>query len=167
MNFEITASQESFFNRNGQIAFEGLFTEEELSYLATLKKGYNHWQSDERIKKIVLSKDIGKLIFALTQKRPARLLFDRIAEDETINLQQVCFQGVLIGVLISLTSNLITFISADKEMVVEAPHLLIVYGESNVRYIFCENDSYAPFLKKKGYVYGDQLKMEDSPYLYR
>lgn len=167
MNFELTASHEKYFGLNGVISFEEVLTSEDLDYLATLKKGYDLWRNDKRMEKIVLNKDIGKLIFALTQKRPLRLLFDRIVTNETIDLGQLSFQGVVIGVLISLNDGLVTFFSLDKQMHVESPQLFIAYGESNVRYIFCEADPHAPRLKRMGYAYGDRLKAEDFPYLYR
>jgi len=167
MQYEITAAQLNHFKKEGEITFESLFDDSVRQVIANHQTGEDLFRKEAKIRSIVLNPKIGKLIYELIEKRPIRLLYDRIVEKSTIDLNHLSFQGVLIGVLFPFSENTITFFSVEHPKEIEEPALLVVYGATNARYVLHEQDPNTARLKKMGYTYGDRLKTEDFPYIYR
>lgn len=167
MQYEVTAAQLNHFKKNGEISFEAVFDDSVRKAISIFRQGEDLFRREEKIRSVVQSPKIGKLIYELIGKKPIRLLHDAIVQKQTIDLNHFCFQGVLIGVLFPFAENIVTFIALDRPKEVIEPALLAVYGESNARYVLHEQDPNSSRLKKLGYVYGDRLKIEDFPYVYR
>lgn len=162
MRYEITLSQKAYFEANQTILFEDFFKETSINRFSA---GYDLWRKHPDIKKMACNRELGDIIFQLTSTKPVRLLFDRIAQNETIDLSKSSFQGILMGVLVLPTS--IIFFSPTFPLPVQEKALLIVYGTLNSVFTFKPEDPFASGPKKQGYVYGDALKSEDYPLIYR
>ncbi len=165
MRYEVTQSQTAFYDKNKSILFEDFFPLSVTDVIETFSSGYDLWRKHPEIKKMAYNQDLGTILFQLTHYRPIRLLFDRIVENEMINLNETSFQGAIAGVIVSGSS--ITIFSAEIPFTVTEKALLLAYGELKSVFAFRENDLYAAKLKKQGYAYGDALNSDDYPLIYR
>lgn len=165
MRYEVTQSQIQYFENNKSILFEDFFPKDACMSFQKFPFGYDLWRNHAEIKKMACNKELGEIIFQLTSIKPIRLLFDRIAEDEVIDLSTSCFQGILTAVVVS--SSGIEIFSKEKPISVKERSLLIVYGTIDAVFKFIKNDPYAAYIKNQGYSYGDPLKSDDYPLIYR
>ncbi len=165
MRYEVTQSQLSYFEKNKSILFDDFFPKDTCKILQKFPFGYDLWRTHPEIKKMACNKELGEVIFQLTSSKPIRLLFDRIVENETIDLTSSSFQGILAAVLV--TPHAIEIFAKDLPIKASDRSLLIVYGTIDSLFKFVENEPYAAFLKKQGYTYGDSLKSDDYPLIYR
>ena len=165
MRYEVTQSQIQYFETHDTILFEDFFSKEESALFQKFSFGYDLWRTHPEIKKMSCNKELGEIIFQLTSIKPVRLLFDRIVETETIDLTSSSFQGILASVLVS--SHGIEIFSNKIPIHAKERSLLIVYGTIDAVFKFVEHDPFATFIKKQGYAYGDPLKSDDYPLIYR
>lgn len=165
MRYEVTQSQIAYFTKNKTILFEDFFPITVNDSTHKYTSGFDLWRKHPEIKKIALNRELGTILFQLTDIRPIRLLYDQIVENETVDLTKSPFQGAFIGVLI-LPTSLIIFTS-ELPFTVEERSLLIVYGELNSVFTFKEKSPFTARLKKQGYNYGDALSSDDYPLIYR
>ena len=159
MRYEITQSQRFYFQTNKTLLLEDAFP---VSYPSC---GYDLWRTHPEIKKIACSRELGHIIFQLTEICPIRLLFDRIVEGETIDLKQSSFQGIIIGAL--LCDHSLTLFSPELPFLIQERSLLIVYGEVFSVFTCKKEDPFSLHPKNQGYNYGDALKSDDYPLIYR
>jgi len=165
MRYEITQAQTAFYEKNKEILFEDFFPLTVTDAIKEFSPGYDLWRKHPEIKKMATSVELGTILFQLTHTRPIRLLFDRIVENETVNLKETSFQGAIAGVIISGSS--ITIFSPELPFKVEGRALFLSYGELKSVFTFRENDLFAASLKRQGYTYGDALNSDDYPLIYR
>ncbi len=160
MRYEVSQAQVFYFEANKTILFEDAYPN-----IIYPNRGYDLWRTDPEIKKIVCNKEFGAIIFQLTKVRPIRLLFDRVVERETVDLMKSSFQGILIGALIRPDS--LTFFSPETPFIVEERALLVVYGTLDSVFTYKKGDPFAKNTQNQGYTYGDRLKSDDYPLIYR
>lgn len=160
MNIEVTEAQERHFYANGEILFEDVLTAAEKELLLNQKEGIDLWRKNERLKKLALSKTIGSIAGALTQKRPIRLLIDYLGT-KPVDLPTHPYQGALIAFSFDLTTLSEKFHLSQVTPV--NPTYIIVYGEDTCRYR--ETKEPFPLPKRLGLGYGDRLPLKDFPYL--
>ena len=165
MRYEVTHSQIAYFTKNKTILFEDFFPLSETSAIEKYKTGIDLSRKHTEIKKMACHRELGTILHQLTSVRPIRFLFDRVVENETIDLSESSFQSAFAGVLVLPTSIII--FSAELPYFIEGRALLFVYGGLNAVFTFKENDPFTPKVKKQGYSYGDALSSDDYPLIYR
>ena len=116
---------------------------------------------DDRPMMRAVRRELGHLIFQLVHKKPIRLLFDRVVENGEVSLES-CFQGALLGILFTPTH--ITFFKTPQHVTERS--LLALYGGLESDFIHSD-DPFSAQVKQRGYTYGDALKADDYPLIYR
>ena len=144
MRYEITQGQLAHFRNNKMILFEESFSNPQ---------------------KLARNRELGFILFQLTEIRPIRFLFECPVNNETIDLSKSSFQGVIAGVL--LTSSTLTIFAPDHPLPVTEPATLLVYGECNSLFTCRREDPMDAVLKSQGYTYGDLLNNDNYPLIYR
>lgn len=145
------------------------------------------------LKKFLSSAMIVNILNELCQESFFRLLFDQIIAyplsdnyPSIINLNDLSFQGTVMGLLINLggaeitSSHLfpkkkgnITFFDPSSPLILDefkiptsAEFLLVAYGTQDARYRFKEIDPHTHVPKNYGYVFGDSLTNSLNPLLF-
>lgn len=96
MNFSLSAQQTAFFQKNGSLELEALFTPEECAkILSSIKKaaasrhcdnktisdqircGRDLWRDENSLKTLLLSRSLSSIASSLSPKQPLRLGFDQ------------------------------------------------------------------------------------------
>jgi len=144
MRYEITQGQIFHFRTHKIILFE---------------------ESFENPQKLARNRELGHILFQLTEVRPIRFLFERPAQNETIDLSKSSFQGIIAGVLI--TPATLTVFAPDYPIAVTERATLLVYGECNSLFTCRREDPMDTILKSQGYNYGDRLDSDAYPLIYR
>ncbi len=162
MRFDVTASQLSHFHKNHSIVFEGFLTESELLAVNSHKSGHDLWRHNPEIKKILVNKEIGELLYELTLLSPLMILQDKVIQNETINLPSLPFQTTLMGLFFPFGSSEMIIFKADHPPV--GSGLLAIYAKHPCTYVFKSGET---ALKKLGYAYGDTLEIKDFPLVYK
>lgn len=165
MRYEVTQSQIHYFETHKTILFEDFFSTDATKAFQKFPFGYDLWRTHPEIKKMACNKELCEIIFQLTSMKPIRLLFDRIVENETVDLTLSSFQGILASVVVS--SKGIEIFSSEMPIVALERSLLLVYGTIDAVFKFTSTDPFANVIKKQGYTYGDPLKTDDYPLIYR
>lgn len=167
MRYDIPASELSLFEKNHEISFESFFSLDEHEILSHPKQGRFLFQKEEAIKKILTQHKLGETLFQLAKKRPIRLLVDWVEKKGKIDFSKISFQGIMIGIIVPHDQNLTTFFSSEVLPEITTPSYVALFGESNALYIHNPKDPHTHDLKYQGYVFGDRLKIEDFPFVYR
>lgn len=149
--------------------------------------GHDVWRLNDQIKKVTLRKNLAEIASNLCKKRPLRLAYDQVIEGplskEPLNLIEMSsIRKVVCGLILQLAPS-----STVEESLVpkkrgsgiffspfcelnfpKDSHLfMIVYTEDTALYIHEIRDPNVYALKKLRYGYGDRLKTETHPILFR
>lgn len=194
MRFHVAPEENRFFRRNGYVIFDSLFTEKQLSSFPDKSEGYNLFAQDEAIKRFTQNRALAEIAAQLADKKALRLGFDllfssssklHLAETSLIAISSL--EPLWMGALINLsqeenslpeylpaTPGSVLFISPEKELDFSPlfsqknqKFLLITYVDEKTLYKLNERDPHTHFLKKWHYVFGDRLKDETHPILFR
>ncbi len=165
MRYEVTIAQKTYFESHKNLLLEDFFKESQTAEINKYSDEFDLWRNHPEIKKMSVSRELGEIIFQLTSTRPVQLIFDRIAKNETVDLTQTSFQGLVAGVLVFQRSILVFSPLIPIDLTEKA--LLIGYGELGSVFIRNETDPYASQTKRRGVNYGDSLNTDDYPLIYR
>ena len=193
MQYLILDSQINFFLAHGYIEFEDVFSLDEISELEkeidTLLKSDNSYgnardlfRKSEILKKITFSKKISSIVSNLTKRTSLKVASDQVFYssnnpfDKEVSLDDInSFQSLVCAVVIRFSSdqNSLLFISPDllinfEELFSEGDKFyMVVYGDDRTIYKQNLKDPNVNFLKKFGYAFGDPLKKEFHPIVYK
>ena len=170
MKFQISEDQIFFFRRDGKLLLEEYFSSSfYLNKYMTLsdQASCNLRRKDHNLCKILCHNRLGHVLFQLTGERPIRLLCDQVVmSSEEIDIQQVPFFGVLIGLALPVATSSLIIFSPRHSLCVKGAFLFVVYGFHDTRYRYMTNPlSYS--LRGLGYESGDLLKGDDFPFVFR
>lgn len=158
--------------------------------------GRDLFRDDPIVKKISLSRSLAQIASLLFDTSPVRIAYDQSLRTTTLtrapfahpfSLAQVsCFQPILCGVIIRLSHdpNPPAFLpqrvgsgvffqpdfSLPWSSFFQAPcqsFLLIAYAPTQCRYVMTHDDLHVHSLKKLGFGFGDALKQDTHPILYK
>lgn len=166
MKYEITDHQFRKFQESYEVTFYEFLAEEKLGLLCDLPLGKDIWRHNPVLKQMICSRSIGKLIADLTKEPQIRVLMDLCAENTTIDLSKISFQGALCCAVFSPLDGSLTVYKTELPAEIAEKSYVVIYGKGNSRYVINENDPDSARLKKMGYVFGDRLKVEDFPFAY-
>ena len=168
MGYEISASQLTEIAKEGFTVFKDFITEEEASILKNSSPVRDSFQQCSLTKKIVLKRDLGKLLFEIIGKRPIRLVMSKkTAPMESIYLKDISIEEIYIGIFFSFEDFTATFFKKDLEMEMPSSGFLALYGDARARYMQKEEDKDKHYLLNKGFASGDKLDSERFPLIYR
>lgn len=188
MRYNITSQQFDFFQKQGWIVFEELFSKEEASAIRSLLEDAqtNHRRDLERenpplYKALKLSR-LGQAAAQLFHKKRIKLAFTEFspAFPQTISLEEISSVSELFGgCLIQLIDHPLPEYPHLPQQIgdvgfyakhfpidfslLKTPCLLVAFASEKALYIFQENDPSTHFLKKLGYGFGDHLTNETHP----
>lgn len=158
--------------------------------------GRDLWREDETIRKKVLSHNLAELAADLFKKKTIHIAFDQLLRTgskpgfpgklpSTLNEISSIFPlagAVLIHLsgtstpseLIPSQGENIIYLSPDKtipwELFFQTPHqsyLLIAYAIPESVYVLQKKDPHTHALKKQGYVFGDRIRHDTHPIIFR
>lgn len=137
--------------------------------------GRDLWRSDPAMQKIVLKRSLAEIAAELFKHELLRIAFDQY-QDETfpLSLQQMSSLSPLLGVVaLPLENNdkgRAIYFSATEPMILpffEGPLLLIAYTGNKTQYTLKKDDLHTHAVKRLGYAFGDLIKNETHPIVYR
>ena len=190
MRYVITSTQLNYFRKEGQIALEGLFKEEEAYLLnALLEEEQTHRPSgrdlqreNPPLKKAMQFSRLGQIASHLFRKKRIQVAFTQFPPQSSIIASVLDISSVteiLGGALIRLSTdplpplpylpaNIGDAVIYDKNFQIDftslsQPLLLIAFTTEKGRYRLCPNDPHTHELKKIGYGFGDLLSNETHP----
>jgi hypothetical protein len=163
----------------------------------SLLYGYDLALSSERVQKELFSFKLAKAAYSLVRKKPLRYAFDCLWKLPTVALRAPVdtissVTPLMISVVIALEDQKdraettpvpfeyssfpqqkgsVAFISPQTsfqtQKVLPGRYLLLAYSSGQLIYRLQPSDSHTHFLKRYGYVFGDQLKETTHPVLFR
>ncbi len=192
-------SQIQHFKETGYLELEAIVSEKDLKQLEFLESVDSFLSAHDLrlrypiLEKILTSHLLRTVIAHLTDEKKFRLLFDQLIfypidpnYPASFCLEDLSFQGALIGMLIHLTgqpSNPDLLLPkkpgsglffqpkhlldlSDFAHVQSGRYLMVGYGLPHTLYRFSEKDPHTHLLKKQGYGFGDFLKNPIHPLLF-
>ncbi len=158
--------------------------------------GRDLWREDEAIRKKVLSHNLAELAADLFKKKTIHVAFDQLLRTGSkpgfpgqlpSTLNEISSIFPLAGAILIHLSGLpapyelipsqrenIIYLSPDKtipwELFFQTPHqsyLLIAYANPESVYVLQKKDPHTHALKKLGYVFGDRIKHDNHPIIFR
>ncbi|MBF5058947.1 hypothetical protein [Candidatus Neptunochlamydia vexilliferae] len=172
MRFGLTKEHHDFFHRHHHIEFEGLLSEEDVKRLYSDTEKRDRWRTNPEIKKIVLRSTLAEVASNLCKVSPLRIGFDQTIlnsgeEERFLPLnEKSSIQKVACGLILDQNGSG-TFFSPEFSFPLTHPALLIVYVEEKAQYIHEEKDPYNHALKKLGYGFGDRIRSDTHPIVFR
>lgn len=212
MKHIIEFSQIEFYKEKRYLELEGILSESKFQSLvfelvqkrAQIKKNYvdrslqfihSHdlFMQIPDLKRFLSGPIIANILSDLCQENFFRLLFDQIIAypladnyPTAVNLNDLSFQGTVMGVLIHLGGSEIeschlfpkkkgniTFFDSNSPLILDefkiptsAEFLLVAYGSQDTRYRYKETDPHTHVPKNYGYVFGDGLTNKIHPLLF-
>jgi len=181
VEFEELLSGEELASLNALIASD-------LDPLDRVEAGFDLWRQQGDIARLVKRRPIAEIASDLFGTRPIRLAFDQLllpgpfSGHAPVSIEQISPVGGVVGGLILLLEEPRaevagypsragngTFVRATHpiSLTAPAPALLIVYCGKRPQYLYNAGAPQAHRLKKLGYVFGDLLKEESHPTLFR
>ena len=152
------------------------------------------WRDSKEVKRIVCRSSTAEIAGELIHKRPLRLAYDQLfdyqnfPEGKTLN-EVTALQGLLCAWIICIESpsekdpdaekgilpierSSAIFINADHPLsFADSPpfgrYFVIAYAQDRAIYLFNEDDPHAHYLKTLNYNYGDSLRHQTHPVIYR
>ena len=158
--------------------------------------GRDLFRDDPIIKKTTLSRHLGQIASLLFDTAPIRVAYDQALRTTTLTgapfqhplslAQASCFQPLLCGAIIRLSSDLhppqflpqkpgnVVFFKPDFVLpwasFFQSPSqsfLLIAYAPKRCQYVLIPEDPHTHALKKLGYGFGDTLKNDAHPLVFK
>lgn len=199
----LTPDQRKFFLKNRHLTLEGLVSDEQIDALSNslsplLKKegkerylaGHDLFRTEEKVRKLSLSRDIGQLICDTFETKHVQIAFDQIlsfpdlsllSPDAAHNLSSVTPTDGLLFLSLTDTPAPPYLEKKGSALLVHPDHLLdlpallqensvyllIGYCSPGAQYHYQEQDPATHFLKKFGYGFGDKLRNDTHPLIYR
>jgi len=154
------------------------------------RSGRDVWRDSAAIKKIVCRHQLAEIAAIITRNKSVRLAYDQVVfggvpayEEEPSLLDVSCFTGMVCGLLLCISKGSDAevseylpkqpgngiYITTEFPMKIEGNgiYLLIVYTKPLSNYIKKDGDLNTHTLKSLGYVFGDNLRKEFHPMVYR
>ena len=180
MKLLLTTSHKNFFLKNHILECEELFSLEEAAHMAGhLHEGRDGWRSESFLKKKLFSRPLSEIASFLFQSDVIRVAFTQVVFPGG-PLATSSYQGIVEGLILNLGAHDLApplpqkigsgvFITPDFVFPPSSnTHLLlIVYGGEKLVYVHRPEDPQLHFLKNLKYQFGDILKNETHPVLYR
>ena len=190
----LTAQQVAFFAKNGFLELEGILNPEEIAQIGKLKPGRDLWRTTPVLKRLLLSRKLRTITFALSGKDRLMLALDHCFEpnfslEHSEKLKSLfSVQGLSLCVFFqaqeppSIDAPKLghhPFCQAVGNILIVRPELLITwpsfpstvylasYCHLNALYVDNPRDPAAGALRALGYEYGDPLRAETHPLLQR
>ena len=158
--------------------------------------GRDLWREDETIRKKVLSHNLAELAADLFKKKAVHIAFDQLLRTGSkpgfpgklpSTLNEISSIFPLAGAVLIHLSGIATpselvpsqreniiYLSPDKtipwELFFQTPHqsyLLIAYATPESVYVLQKKDPHTHALKQRGYVFGDRVKHDTHPIIFR
>jgi hypothetical protein len=168
MGYEISASQLTELVKEGFVVFKDFITKNDMEILENSKVERDSFQKCPLTKKILLNRDLGKLIFEIIGKRPIRLVMSKkIFSMDSIFIKNISIEEIYIGVFFSFEDLTATFFLPFVEMEMPCSGFLALYGDSRARYIQKEEDIEKHYLLSKGFASGDKLDSARFPLIFK
>lgn len=164
MKIEITAQQLVHFRQNGHIRFEQFSFE----HIESPLEKCDLWRTRPTLKKMIL-RSLGPLALELTGKSSLRLACDQWLDDPypVCPLRELfCFQG-LAAIIALKESALDIYEPTSLSSLLSYSSYLVAFGCDPVRFMDNPRDPHLSSLKKMGYAFGDPLKTEFHPLIFR
>lgn len=167
MKTTITAQQLVYFRSQGHIRFENIPTNFQAIQEKSLEKN-DLWRKDPSLQKFIL-RTLGPIALELMGKKALRIACDRWidTQPEVLRMQDMfSFQGLAL-IFVLLPSFLDIYEPSSLCSLLTPNSYLIAFGYDHVQFIENRKDPAAPALKKLGYGYGDLLKNEFHPLIFK
>ncbi len=188
MRFGLAKEHHDFFHHHHFVEFEDLLTSEEVDGIEESTGSTKHdlWRTDDRIKKIVLRPTLAEVASNLSKKYPIRIGYDLLIDgpisEKSLNLIEMSsIRKVVCGLVIQLSNydgedpivpkkkgSGIYFNPFFPLSFPEGCHLLLIaYAADVAIYIPEKRDPNLHALKKLRYGFGDHLRSETHPIVYK
>lgn len=176
MRYTITTSQLSYFETEGFVELEGLYTEDEMKELKSLfslahqvnASGRDLERENPPLTAALHLPKLGQIANQLTNVKPLRLAFTQLYPPFSVKgLHAVSsISELVVGVLLDPETGAALFLSPKAEIDLTG-FLLIGIAKATARYVLQENDPHTHLLKKLGYAFGDKLLDATHPLIAR
>ena len=168
MKIEITQAQKQVYKEEGLVAFDNLIPTNLLTHISDVDIGFNQFETDPQVLKLLTTKSIGDMLFQISSERPIRLLYCEVLEKGQLNFSQYPIQGHFAAVVIPCSENVTTVFASNTDLLIEDKCLVALYGISASLVIKSQEGKHLQkHLQNKGYNFGDRLHSNDSPLVYR
>ena len=168
MGYEISASQLTEITKYGIGTFVDFFTEQEAQILKHGDGKRDSFQRCPLTKKIVTSRDLGKLLFEITNKRPIRLVMTtKVSAGEIFYAKDISIEEIYLCIYYSFEDLTAQFFLSDYEIEFPDNGFVALYGDARARYMQKDFDDNRQFLLNQGYSSGDKLKTESYPFVFK
>jgi len=177
MRYTITSSQLNFFRKEGEIAFEDLYSSSEVGSLKELldvaKETKQSGRDLERDNPPLISAlrptRLGQLAAGLFDKKRLRIVFTQYGPffEGSPSIEQISsMTDTRGGCILDLESGKATFYHSQFALdfaSLKPPYLLVVFATDKARYRLQDSDPCTHQLKRLGYGVGDLITEETHP----
>lgn len=197
MKFAVAKEHRDYFARHHYITFEEVLTFEESSLLGILVKtlllkrlkkplledvmlseqflgGRDLWREDLALQKILFSRRLAEIAASLFKQPLLRIALDQyFVQPSLLSLQQMSCIDPLVGAVALPINNMkgtVIYFSPTKPLTLpflDEPVLILAYAGERAQYCLKKEDPNTHFLKKYGCAFGDILKNDTHPILFR
>ena len=168
MGYEISASQFTEIKKTGKVSFASFLSEEKIQILKHSSGVRDSFLRCPLTKKIFINRDLGKLLFEITEKRPIRLVMSRkVNEKESFDLSKISIEKIYIGIYFSFENTETIFFTKDYIPTFEEEGIVAIYGDVRARYIQKKGDLDTGYFIRNGYSSGDKLNISQYPFIFK